>query len=145
MNNLRNCPMFRRVFVQTQIKPACWILRVRAVERKASWGLFHLAVAKPRHTGQSILGVWQRTHVGWQMTKMCGLVTVRPPPPPPARPGHLTPPRLQHWWWAGQKLGNAEDDLQSDWINNVIVTVVGPKRLRHEGFIVLFFLLVLPC
>lgn len=55
-----------------------WILRVRTVERKASWGLFHLAVAKPRHTRQSIHKVWP--HTGWQTTKMCGLVTVRPPP-----------------------------------------------------------------
>ena len=78
--------MFRRVFVQTQIKPAAGFWGLERWKEKASWGLFHLAGAKPRHTGQSILGVWQRTHVGWQMTKMCGLVTVRPPPtrkPPP--------------------------------------------------------------
>lgn len=86
MNNLQNCPMFRRVFVQTQIKPAAGFWGLERWKEKASWGLFHLAGAKPRHTGQSILGVWQRTHVGWQMTKMCGLVTVRPPPNPDTSP-----------------------------------------------------------
>lgn len=141
--------MFRRVFVQTQIKPAAGFWGLERWKEKASWGLFHLAGAKPRHTGQSILGVWQRTHVGWQMTKMCGLVTVRPPPtptPPPSQTPTLMVNRAEVWecWrrsavWLNQqrdRVGRRSKKIATWRIQRVVFSVCAALLAPSEGLTV---------
>lgn len=96
MNNLtRQCPMFHHVFVQTQMKPGAGFLGPRSVERKASWGLFHLPASKPRHTGQSLFKVWQFGRNGMANDKNAW---VSDGETPPLLPQSFTPPKLLRGW-----------------------------------------------
>lgn len=98
MNNFKTPSNVPSCFCSDSNKARRWILRARTVERKASWGLFHLPAAKPRHTGQSTFKAWQWPQRDGRRQKCVGLWRGDHPQPPILYPSH--PPKVMiHKLW----------------------------------------------